>query len=212
MNVDSVISNAFSVAQGKATPPDQGSPKYAQLLQIVDRKQKEWSHESGVQWSSLYQRQTLVSSSTDTFTLDDSVDSLVLDPQDPVLVGTQEFEVVRPNQLYKNRFNYACAKIGQQLVFSRVIDTNLAGQTITIPVSVKVDDITQPTDEIQVDDPAWLYYASAAEFARNDIIKQSQYSNLYDIANSLMQRMKEENAGSYDEVERENFMDVMSWD
>lgn len=208
MNADQVITKAFSISQGKPVPPAQGSTKYNQLLIIVDSEQKNIVHEPSVDWSWLYQTQQLTSSSTDTFDLDDTVDYVVQDEQDPIRIGTREYKLVTPKQLYKYRNNYACAQIGQQLVFSRPIDNDVAGQTMYIPTIVKVDDITSPTDEITVDDPMCLVYMVAAEFARNDIIKIGQYSNLLAKGNNLLEKMKQGNEGSYEQIESQQFFSV----
>lgn len=205
MTPDQVITKAYVHAQRKAVPPASGTPKYLALLAIVDSMQKLWANEPDVEWDSLYENRTLAvaASATDTFALDADIDHLSKREDDPVLVGTKPYKIVRPNQLYKYRLSDVCAIRGGSLVFSHVLDASQAGDDIIVPAILVVPDIDTgaATDQVVVPDPMWLAYASAAEFDRNDIVKMNQYNNILALADQCMQRMKNENSGSLDEVD-----------
>lgn len=202
MTADQVITRAFLHAQRKATPPAVGTPKYNALLAIVDSMQKLWADEPDIDWDSLYQLKTLAvtASATDTFAIDATIDYLAKNELDPIRIGTKTFKLVRPKQLYQYKESDVCAQIGGSLKFSKTLDSSLTGLSIQVPAIMKVDDITVGSNIVQVDDPTWLVYASAAEFNRNDLVKVSQYDNLLALADQVMQKMKNKNSGSIEEV------------
>ena len=69
----------------------------------------------------------------------------------------------------------------------------LAG-IINVPVYLRAPLLTKADSIVPVDNPMWLVTMCAAEYARNDILLQNQYSNLIAEANQLMQKMIENNA------------------
>lgn len=203
MTGDQVIQKAFLHAQRKATPPNQGTPKYLALLGIVDSMQKLWADEANIDWDSLFVSRALSApaSATDTIALDADINYITKTEESSVLIGTTPFKLVSPRQLYDLRDSNVCAQIGSNLKFSKTIDSTLVGSTITVPAILKVSDITAGTDVVEVDDPMWLVYASAAEFNRNDLVKVAQYDNLLALADQVMQKMKNRNGGSIEQVD-----------
>lgn len=203
-SADWVVQKAFAEAKAKAVMPPTGSTKYNLLLTLVDSEQKNWENEPGVQWDSLYLTTTLddTVSATDTYDLSDDVRELSQKADDFVLVGGQPYKIVAPNQLYNKRFDRVVAKVGRTLKFSSVFasDSNLIGSSIIVPGYGYTDDITVGTDLVQVDDPMFLAYMTAASFARNDIVKLGQYNNILDKATNLMNKMKEQNGGDAQEL------------
>lgn len=205
---DWVIQKAFLHANRKATPPASGTPKYNALLGIVDSMQKFWEDEPDTEWSSLYQRVTLVPvvTATDTFAIPASVKYLTDREGDYVLVtngtNTTRFYVISPNQLYEYRYKNACAKVGQNLKFSKAFtsDSSLIGYNITVPAYIQCDDIDAGSDVVQVDNPMWLAYMSAEEFVRTDLVRRNTKDDLLALANSVMEKMKQTNGGQMDAV------------
>lgn len=208
MTVDQAIAKAFLHAQRKATPPASGTSKYNALLAIADSMQKLWATEPGIEWDSLYQLVQLAATvtATDTFALGTTINDLSQREGDYVLVtngtNTSEYRIINPNQLYQYRYEAAVARIGTNLKFSKAFAAtdSVIGYNIKVPAVVYVADITAGTDIIAVDDPMWLCYMMAAEFARNDVVKQGQYDNLLALADQHMQRMKQANGGQVDAI------------
>jgi hypothetical protein len=60
--------------------------------------------------------------------------------------------------------------------------------------------LVDDTTDVPVDDPNWLVTITAAEYVRNDIVKQNQYGNLVQEANDLMENMKADNDAQVSEV------------
>jgi hypothetical protein len=200
---DWVIQKAFLHAVRKATPPASGTTKYNALIAIVDSMQKLWATDPDAEWDSLYDSRVLSAAAGvgNTIALDADIDHLAKREDDPVLIGTRPFKIVKPNQLYKYRDSDVVAEQNGFLVFPTTIDASLVGQAVTVPAILTVNDIVDGTSIVQVDDPMWLAYASAAEFDRNDIVKVAQYNNILALADQSMQKMKSNNSGSVDEVE-----------
>jgi hypothetical protein len=70
------------------------------------------------------------------------------------------------------------------------------GGELVAPVYRAVTELERPSDRVQVDRPEWLVCMAAAEYVRNDIVRQNQYPNLLSEANNIMRKMKEENHAS----------------
>jgi len=102
---------------------------------------------------------------------------------------------------------FVCAVIGDQLVFNHTFTTtdNQYGGEIFVPCYVFPDEITSSntsTDEVQVDDPDWLVVRVAAEYVRNDITRRQRYPELLTEANEIMERMKDDNEGQIDSIDK----------
>jgi hypothetical protein len=206
---DWVITKAFLHAQRKAIAPAAGTNKYNALLAIVDSMQRLWVEEPNVEWNSLYSKVTLaatLSSSTDTYALDTSIQYLSKKPEDYIFLTngttTTEVKVVRPDQLYRYRYENAAAQIGRNLKFSQTYPAtdSKIGYSIVVPAYTFPNDIAAGSDPVVVDRPMWLAYMVAAEFARNDSVKSAQYNNLLTLANEVMQKMKEDNQGTQESL------------
>lgn len=201
--VNWAIQKAFLHSNRKATAPAEGTSKYEAFLDIADSMSKMWASEPSVEWDSLYSLETIGTvSATDTFDLPDEVNYISKSEDDPIRVGTTAYKLVKPNQLYKYQDSNVCAQIGRTLKFAKAFTSDSAhiGESIQVPSILYTEDLTSGTDEIQVDDPMWLVYMMAAEFARNDSVKQDQYDNLLALANQCMERMIAANSGSLNEV------------
>lgn len=200
---DQVITRAYVHAMRKATPPASGTSKYNALLAIVDSMQKLWANEPDIEWDVLYKQWTLAATAsvTTTIPLDTGIDHLSMKETDPVLIGTNAYKVVKPSQLYANKYNKVCAVINGVLTFPQALDSSLVGLSVTVPAITTVADITSGSQTITVPDPMWLAYATAAEFARNDTVKGAQYNNLLTLADEHMRRMKNDNSAAADEVD-----------
>ena len=210
--VEWTIERAFLHAKGKATVPAAGTSKHNAMLGIADTVQKMWAGEPGVEWNSLYALTELADavSTSKTYALPDTVDTLSKRADDPVTITDTDGQVTRyavvdPSQLDRQREAKVCAKIGRNIVFPQEFDadSNLIGGTITVPAILAVADITTTAQEVQVDDPLWMAYVMAAEFAQNDLVKVSNVPHLQDVANLLMQKMKDNNGGTMDELVRD---------
>lgn len=209
MTADEVIQRAYLLAKGKATPPTAGTNKYNALLALCDLKQKEWSREPSVEWNSLYSLVTLASSpiGTDqTYALDDTIDYISKREGDYIIatngINSQTYRLVQPDQLYGYRDDYVLAQVGRSLKFPQAptATSTVFGYDIQVPAILAPNDITAGTDEVQVDDPIWLVYAVAADYVRNDLVKQAQQPYLSNMANELMEKMKQANGGSYETI------------
>lgn len=197
------IQKAFLHSNRKATPPAAGTSKYEALLDIADSMQKLWASEPGIEWDSLYSLETIGTvSATDTFTLPATINYISKSEDDPIRVGATPYKLVKPNQLYKYQGADVCAQIGRTLKFAKAFASDSAhiGEDIHVPAILYTADLTLGTSNIQVDDPMWLAYMMAAEFVRNDVVKQGQYDNLLSLADQCMQRMISANSGSLNEV------------
>lgn len=212
--IDSVLQKAYLLAKGKATLPT--GNKYNQLLSLADLKTKEWAAEPGVEWNSLYSTVTLGTAGTASeYDLDDDVRYFSKREGDYILLtngsNTLKYNLVQPNQLNQYQDNQVVAQVGRTLRFPSGFGSSAAlGYSITLPVILDVEDVTSGNDDCQVDDPTWLAYAIAAEFVRNDLVKQNQQPYLSNMANELMEKMKQNNAGGYEEISRPWAMDVDS--
>lgn len=185
-------------ATGKATVLSPDNAKWKKILGIANFYQSAWQNEPGQRWNSLYSRAYELGtiSNTDTYELDELVEEISTAKGDQIYVLTENGEKIKYNLVdYDDLPNYAggnyCAKIGSNLVFSHVFDENSLeyGGTIVAPVYLGVEELTGKDDDIVVDNPQWLVTICAAEYIRNDIVKQNQYGNLMSEANSLMTGM-----------------------
>lgn len=208
MTIDQAITRAYVHALRKPVGPNSGSTKYNALLAIADSMTKLWAMEPSVEWSSLYSLVTLTPTvtATDTFAIDATINDISNREGDYVLLtngtNTQRVILVSPDQLYQYKDQIAAAKIGSNLKFSKafVATDSVFGYNIKVPALLYPTDITAGSQTVQVDDPMWLVYMMAAEFCRNDVVKQGQYDNLLALAEQSMEKMKQTNGGQMAEV------------
>lgn len=206
-NADWIIKKAYLLASRKATPPAEGTTKYNALLEIVDTMQQVWAEEPDTEWNSLYDLVDIGTiTATDSFELDDTIQYISKREGDYALAtngtNTQTYRIVSNNQLYQYRDDYVVAQRGRSVVFPKAFTSTstVFGYTLKIPAIIYPDDIADGSDEVQCDSPLWLAYMSAYEFVRGDLIKQTTKTDLLDMANSLMDKMKEANGGQYEVV------------
>jgi len=126
-------------------------------------------------------------------------------------VGYTDYDMIPANKL-KDTFwgqtkdspnGFYCTQMGGQLVFNHTFmstDPQFGGD-IQVPCYVFTDELVNPTDEIQVNDPDWLVAMCAADYCRNDITRTNQYPILLAEANDIMTRMKEDEAQQIDTVD-----------
>lgn len=170
--------------------------------------QKQWAHEPGIQWASLYEIQDLGTiTATDTFDLD-NVDEISKHEGDRIYASNNlgankhYYNLVTPSQLRTYRYSQGVAKIGDSLLFATpfISTDSVFGYNLYAPVILRPNDITKAGDTIQVDNPMWLVYMMAAELVRNDIVRQNQYGSIVAYAQDLMEKMRQANQGQFEEV------------
>lgn len=198
MTLQELINAVMLKATGKPTILASNNTKWEKIRGIANYYQNAWLHEPGQYWNSRYERARQIGSisSNDEYELDDDILDISTAKGDNVYVLTNDNNKV-PFQLvnYSDLKNYPtgnyCAKLGQSLVFnSRFADDDPCfGGKLYAPVYTSIEDLAIETDDISVDDPEWLVTMVAAEYIRNDIVKQNQYGNLIAEANNLMTAM-----------------------
>ncbi|RYH70502.1 MAG: hypothetical protein EON54_01325 [Alcaligenaceae bacterium] len=202
MTLQELANAVLLKATGKATVLTPTDTKYQKILGIANAYQDSWQNEFGVDWNSLYQKDFELGtiSTTDTYELDDEIRKISDTRGDFVqlFMGDNHvnYEIVAADTLKRYSDGaHVCAQIGRTLVFPSAFkeDSPLIGATIKAPVYVSVEPLVNPTDDVAVDIPRWLVVISAAEYVRNDITKQNQYPNLIAEADSLMDRMIDDN-------------------
>lgn len=209
MTVSEFITTTYLFATGKVTPPSAGTTKYNKLLALGNIFLQNWASESGVDWKSLRTIFTFGAtvSATDTYALPTTIGKLSKTEGDFVRIthtdGTTEsdYTIIPIERLYddERKLNNSggdyCAVSGSNLIFKAPFTADSAqfGGTITIPGYAIPATLTTGTDVIQVDDPYWLCFMSAAEYIRTDLTRQAQYSNLVAQANNVMEGMKSDN-------------------
>lgn len=223
MTITDYIADTFLRATGKTNVLTSGT-KYDRIVALGDFYQRRWAREPGIDWNSLYDQAFSLGNvtATDTFDLDtSSIRSLSKREGDSVRivwtdgVGYTDYDIVDANKLKdysygvnrENSIGFVCAQVGSTLVFNHTFTSDDAqfGGEIFIPVYGFPDSITSDnpdTDEVQVDDPDWLVTRVAAEYVRNDITRRQRYPELLAEANEIMGRMKDDNEGQIDEVDR----------
>lgn len=207
MTIETAITKAYSMAKGKPTPPAVGTTKYNQLLLEADTLTKLWAAEPSIQWNSLYARTSCGTlGAVSSKALDATINYVIKSENDPIYVvnngARTDLNVVTPDQLYLTRGSNTIALAGRNLIFNEALtaDSPLFGGTLYVPSLLYPTDITTASQSIQVDDPMWLVYMMAAEFVRNDLVRQNQYPSLINYAQESMKKMKENNQGSYETV------------
>lgn len=208
MTVTTAITKAYSAAKGKATPPAVDTAKYNQLLLLADSLQKVWAAEPGVQWDSLYSKVSAGAiGAVSSIAVPVTTNYIIKEENDPIhaISGTQrtDFKLVRPNELYTNRYVNAVAQAGRSLIFHEAFTSASPtfGWTLYVPSIIYPTEITTGADVVQVDDPMWLVFMMAAEFVRNDLVRQNQYASLVNYATESMTKMKQDNQGQNETVD-----------
>lgn len=214
MNVTAFVNATYLKATGKVATFAVGSTKWNKILGIGNALIQTWEREPGVDWNSLYDPsyELTTIAETDTYELDDTIRKLSDQREDPVrIVHTDgsytDYDIVDATTLRTtNRVGKYCAQIGRTIKFNKAfVETDPQfGGTLYVPKYGYATAITSQSDDVPVDDPQWLVIMSAAEYVRNDIVKQNQYPNLVNEANPLMESMKRANEAQIQQV-------IMPW-
>jgi hypothetical protein len=221
--ITEAIADVYLKATGKTTTLTSGN-KYDKIVGLLDFYQRRWAREPGIDWNSLYDPAFSLGTvtATDTFDLDTSSIRKLSDREgDSVRIvwtdGTSytDYAIIEADKLKDYSFGvdkdsplgFYCAQIGSTLVFNHefISTDNEYGGEIFVPVYAFPDPITSDNpgdDEIQVDDPDWLVLRVAAEYVRNDLTRRQRYPELLAEANEAMGRMKDDNDGQIDTVNR----------
>lgn len=198
MTLQDLINAVMLKATGKATVLAPSNAKWAKIKGIANYYQKAWLNESGQHWSSRYERNRQIGkvSKADEYELDDDIldispafgDNVYIEDKDGKRV---DFELVTYDDLRNHPTGNYCAKLGNKLAFNARFaeDDPSFGGTIYAPVYTDIEELENGSDDVAVDDPYWLVTICAAEYIRNDIVKQNQYGNLMAEANNLMEAM-----------------------
>jgi hypothetical protein len=204
MDIQTVIKDADLMATGKARTLATSSPRYTKYLALANMIQRTLLEEPDVQWDWTYSQLSLGTISSDRVDMDDEVYDIHLDQEDPVVIVLPDsnqlsyWPIVQPDELRYYRYGRVCALIGTELVFSKTFvagDPEYNGEVIA-PVHITPDDFLNSTDEVTVPSKAYLATMMAAEYVRNTVTKQNQYSNLVASASNLLTKMKQKNTGS----------------
>lgn len=223
MTITQAVAATYLRSTGKTQTLTTGN-KYDRIVALLNYFQTEWSRENGVDWNSLYNPAFSLGTvtATDAFDLDTSSIRKLSDREgDTVRIvwsdgeGYSDYDIV-PHDTLKdyyygpNKESYngkVCTVIAGQLVFNHTFTSSDAefGGEIFVPCYTFADEITADnpdTDEVQVDNPNWLVVRTAAEYIRNDITRRQRYPELLTEANSVMEQMKDDQAGQIVEADR----------
>lgn len=192
------MTEAFLLATGKSTLPAVGSTKYNRLLGLCKKFYRDWQTEPGVDWNSLHGLTSAGTvSATDVFDLEDEILKVSQRKGDfiRVLISTgnySNFTLVPASQLYRDRYSNTVARIGQTIKFSRTFTVSDPefGKSISVPAFLKLDDLVALTDEVLIDNPAWLPPIVAAGYVLPDAQLSYQYPDLIEQAKDLTLGMK----------------------
>lgn len=222
MTITESIADAYLRATGKTTVLTSGT-KFNEIVGLLNFYQRRWAREKGVDWNSLYNPAFSLGNvtATDSFDLDTSSVRKLSDREGDFVrivwsdgVGYTDYSIVAHDALKNYSWGvnkespkgWYCAVIAGQLVFNHtfaITDPQFGGE-IFVPCYVYPDSITSTAldEDVQVDDPDWLVTRVAADFCRNDITRRQRYPELLTEANEIMDRMKDDNDGQIDEVDR----------
>lgn len=198
MTLQELINAVMLKATGKPTILPTSNTKWEKIRGIANYYQNAWLNEPGQHWNSRYERARQIGtiSGNDEYELDDDITEISTAKGDNVYVITNigdkvSFQLVDYDDLQNYPVGNYCAKLGQTLVFNSRFanDDPCYGGKLYAPVYTSLEELESPDDDILVDNPEWLVTICAAEYIRNDIVKQNQYGNLVAEANNLMTSM-----------------------
>ncbi len=199
MEREDFIKRTYQFATGEASAPPVGSEDYNRIVDLGNSFIEDWQNEPGIQWGSLYKRVDIGTvSATDRFSFDSTeLRELSFEEDGVCLIGPNGqrafFTLVQPRKLYQQ--DNGVARIGDEIVFGKPFTENSPwiGWTIRVSGYGTAEAMDSPTSIVPVDQPLWLVYMTAAEFARNDYIKSGQYGNIVALAANVMGSMKQNN-------------------
>ena len=202
MTLQELINAVMLKATGKPTILPTTNTKWEKIRGILNYYQQAWAHEPGQHWRSLYHIESLGTiTNTGEYSIPSHVDEVSTAFGDNVFVMTTDgkmvkFELVDHDDFENHLTGNYCTIIGNDidgkyLEFAGIFmdDDPCYGGELKVPCYYKVEDLVNIDDTTIVDDPMWLVTMAAAEYIRNDIVKQNQYGNLVAEANNLMTSM-----------------------
>ena len=200
MNTDTFVQLTYQRYRGKNTNvPTVGSEKYNLIVATGNQLMRNWARDPSVDWMSRYElrSQGNLSSGLQEYELDDDIIRL----SDYVELRNTSNQkrwrsVVKPQD--RARVSEGVYTYGRPLVltFIDTVGESLDGFTLYVGCYTMPDAFSNANDEVLVDNPDWLSYATAAELARNDPARDDQFGNLQGIANDLYAQMKAANDSS----------------
>ena len=177
--------------------PAWGVEKANIVIDIGNRKIREWATDPRNKWNSLFEITTVgvINVTTQTYDLDDtffaSSDYAKVIKTDGSSV---EYPIVKAQQRnVGGQTTYIHGSDPKKITFSQDIDAGLDGGTLYVAGYLIPTEITAATDIIPVDDPNWLVYITASELARNDPAKDDQFPTLTGMANDAYRKMVDAN-------------------
>lgn len=208
MTVADFVAQSYLKATGTVSTLTSSDSDWTKLLALGNYYQQTWANEPGVDWRSLYDPSVDCGTvtATDTFNLAASIHKVSQNADDPVRIvhtdATQftDYTIVPHDELKQYTSGNYCTQVGSTLVFNNAFTSDSAelGGTINVPAYTLPSTLSASTDPIQVDIPEWLVVICAAEYVRNNLVKQNQYPNLLAEANELMKKMIENNDAQYE--------------
>lgn len=137
-----------------------------------------------------FTHQTIVKSGVQTYSLHRNF----LSPSDSAVVTTTTQDITQRFAKPQRRDNsdlYISGLNPRKVTFyTEILSTDQkVGGELKVPAYYFPADIAATTDLVTVDDPNWLVYATAAELARNDPAKDTEFGNILGMANDLYRKM-----------------------
>lgn len=213
MTTDELVSNVILTATGELSTAVFGDDDYKKVVQLANMRIDGWQKEDN--WTSLYDPGVDCGtiSTTDTYDLDSSIRVISNDPADEVQIlrtdgKTSSYKTVSPDELkYYPNGNF-CARIGDTLVFNNAFTTDSPeyGGALKVPAFLYADHLVKATDTVPVDDPNWLVYIVAADWAMVDNTLAQNVPQLVAQANDLMTGMQKNNEPQHSEVPMSGFL------
>lgn len=191
MTLNDTINYAFIEATGKPRDLSDGDPKYLKLRKIANLMVNQWENEPGVEWQSRREMIHLgdVDLGETLYRLPKKALKIARKNNAKIIIKKEDkkwlFDVSEP------------VFTGWQLDFDGLFKEEMNGGEIYVPIIRRSSELIYPDQEIEIDNPTWLVFMMAAEFARNDLIKSGQYGNLIAYAQGLMESMKINNEDTY---------------
>jgi hypothetical protein len=200
MTTQELLDDAYIAYRGKVASrtPAFGSDKATVLLNIANRKIREWSSDPRNKWNSLFEIRsvgTLVQATktysmpTDFYLSSDYALIVKTDTTEVeyTIIKAQKRNVDNGQALYIHGLN------PKTITFSQDLDTAIDGGELFVPGYYSPSPLVLATDNVPVDNPDWLVYIVAAELARNDPAKEDNFPTLQGMANEEYTKMSNAN-------------------
>lgn len=209
MTVADFVAASYLKATGTVSTLTSTDTDWTKLLALANYYQQNWANEPGVDWRSLYYPAIDCGTitATDTFDLDDSIHKVSQNEADPVRINSTDgsytdYIVVPADELKSYTGGNYVAQVGQTLKFNNAFTaaSQQFGGTLNVPGYTLPDTLSGSNDDVVVDVPEWLVTRCAAEYVRNNLVRQNQYPNLLAESNELMKKMIENNDAQLDTV------------